>query len=576
VAEIDERAGLSCWLGEPAGDAARAGGPRAEGEARLWAGDLDGALAALEEAARRDPADPWALLTRSAIRYRRGELDLARRDFEGFRRLRPDGAAAPAVAALLAAAEGDAAAAGSAAEVAVERSGRAAWALALRGTLRGRWGELDAARDDLDAALGTETLSWALAARADVLNRIGYFWLALKDLDRLRGLLPGDPEPDFIAAGIHRDQAQYADALRRLARAEALRPSEARFPRARSEVLFVQGKIDAALRALRRALALAPDDAHLRFERVRLLALAGRDAEAERELGASNLGGSQRDFLLGYLRARRRRWADAARLFDRVVRSKSPEASPLRPRAVLYRQVARVMPRVRRPPRPRTKEFRMTGLGYRQPIQTTVDALRWMTSCDMIYSNLSDAAVVDFVGLFGLPFRAIVFRRSDQDAFKAAADVMPGFRTNRVVGIVTRGHPLFYGRLARRVATLALRRGYSVRVPASTSIADTLPALIGLVSSPALGVEVRDCTNLDGLNPRLPLALYNFAAVGAWRAELARRLAAAYGPAHPVYLLAGYGDREFLPETTTAAALEAALQRADEAVTIYVPAREGA
>lgn len=566
----DERERLSCWLGEAGGRAPSAG------EALVWAGDLDGALAAFDEAARRDPSDPWVLLSRAAVRFRRGELDLARRDYEAFRRARPDGAAAAAVGALLAAAQGDAAGAKSQADRAVERAGRAAWALALRGTLRGRWGDLDAAREDLDAALAAETLPWALAARADTLNRIGYFWLALEDLDRLRGLLPGDPEPDVIAAGIHRDQAQYADALRRLTRAESLRPGEPRYARLRAEVLFVQGKIPAALRELEKARRLAPGDPQLEFERLRLLMLARRDGQAAAELSAAPLPPASRDFLAGYLAARARRWKEAERLFDRVARDPSPDAGHLRERATLYRQVARVMPKVKAPPRPKTKEFRMTGLGYRQPVQTTMDALRFMTSCDVIFSNLSDASVVDFVGLFGLPFRAIVFRRSDQDAFKAAKDVMPGFKDNHVVGIVTRGHPLFYGRLARRVAVLSWRRGYSVRVPASTSIADTIPALTGTIASPRLGVQVRDCSDLEGVDPRLPLALYNFTAVGAWRADLARRLAGIYGPDAPVFLLAGYGDREFLPVTATTRTLEPELQKADEAVTLYLPAREDA
>lgn len=567
MVEVDERDRLSIWLGEPGHRAA------SQGEALFWSGDLDGALASFDESARRDPADAWVYLSRAAVRFTRGERDIARKDFDEFRRRRPSGASCSAVEAILAASDGNAEAARKSADDAVERSSRAAWALALRGTLRGRWGDLDAARDDLDAALARETLPWALAARADTLNRIGYFWLALEDLDRLRQLLPGDPEPDVIAAAIHRDQAQYADALRRLKRAEAQRPGESRFSRLRAEVLFVQGKIGAAQVELGRALKLSPGDTQLRFEHIRLLALARRDAEAEKALKTAGLPKASHDFLLAYLRARARRWKDAAKLFDGVVRDGSPEAGHLRERATLYRQVCRVMPHVKAPPRPKTKEFRMTGLGYRQPIQTSVDALRYMISCDVLYSNLSDASVVDFVGLFGLPFKAIVFRRSDQEAFKAAADVMPGFKTNHVVGIVTRGHPLFYGRLARRVAVLAWRRGYSVRVPASTSIADTIPALTGVIASPRLGVEVRDCSDLVEVNPKLPLVLYNFTAVGSWRADLARRLSGLYGPDHTVFLLPGYGDREFFPVTATTRTLEAELQKADEAVTLYLPAR---
>ena len=215
----------------------------------------------------------------------------------------------------------------------------------------------------------------------------------------------------------------------------------------------------------------------------------------------------------------------------------------------------------------------MAGLGYRQPVQATVDALRFMSTCDAIYSNLSDAAVVDFVGLFGLPFRAIVFRRMDQEAFKAAADVMPGFRGNRVVGVVTRGHPLFYGRLARRIAELCWKRGYSVRVVASTSIADSIPAFVGRPAEPGLGLEVRDCLDAEGRDPRLPLILYNFPTRPEMRAVVAKRLSEGRSPSEPVYLLAGYGSREFDPIATDLAGLGAELDRADEAVTLYLPAR---
>ena len=573
MAELDVRRRLACWLGEPAAAAGAAAGPRERGEARFWEGDLEGSLAAFDEAVRAAPDDAWSFLSRAAVRFRREELALAEADAACFYRLHPDGPAGPAVAALLAASRGDAAASLAAADRAAALSGDAAWARALRGALRGRWGDLDGARADLDFALAREASPWALAARADALNRLGAFWLALVDLDRLREMLPGDPETDVLAAAIHRDQAQYADALRRLARAEALRPGEARFARLRSEVLFVQGKIAAAARELERAVRLAPGDEGLLFERVRLLALAGEEGRAERALAASTLPPASRDFLLGYLRARRRRWKEAEALFARVAASPEPAASALREKAVLYRAVAREMPRLKRPRTPRGKEFRMTGLGYRQPFQTSVEALAWISTCGVLYSNLSDAAVVDFVGLFGVPFRAIVFRRSDLDAIQCAKDVMPGFRTARVVGVVTRGHPLFYGRLAYRLATMCRRRGYTVRVPASTSIADTLPALAGLTAAAAGGLQVRDGQYTEGLDPRLPLVIYNFPVEASARAALAGRLAASYGPEHPMCLLAGSGDREFSPAWTTVRGLAAALALADEAVTLYAPQR---
>ena len=66
--------------------------------------------------------------------------------------------------------------------------------------------------------------------------------------------------------------------------------------------------------------------------------------------------------------------------------------------------------------------------------------------------------------------------------------------------------------------------------------------------------------------------LYNFAATGDWRGELPKRLMATYPAAQPVALLAGSGDREFSPLDLTLDTMESALRRADEAVTILIPA----
>lgn len=572
----EERGRLAPWLGEPASPSAgaRTGAPgeraRLRGEALLREGDSAGALRAFDEAARLEPDDPWTPLSRAAARYQGGDLEGAARDAAEFGRRRPGSPAALAVEALLAASRGDASAAGAAADRLCARAGGAAWARALRGTLKGRWGDLDGARADLDAALGEETLPWALAARADALNRLGFFWLALEDLDRLRALLPEDPEPDALAAAIHRDQAQYADAVRRLSRAEALAPGQARWPRLKAEVAFVQGRLGAAAREIERALRLSPRDPSLHHERVRLLALAGREREGERALKKAPLPAGHRAHLLGYLRARRGRWKEAERLF----RAAAKGCEPLRERSRLYAAFARERARLKPVPREGARELRLMGLGYRQPFQTSVEALAMLAGCEIIYSNLSDAQVVDFIGLLGKPFRAIVFRRSDQEAFRCARDVMPAFKSARVVGVVTRGHPLYYGRLAYRLWQLVSRKGWRMRVPGSPSLTDAFLSLAGMSPAAAQGLQVRDCNELGALDPRVPLVLYNFGATGDWRAELPRKLMASYPGSHPAFLLAGSGSREFEPKACTLATLEPELRLADEAVTLLLPAVE--
>lgn len=511
-----------------------------------------------------------AFFDEAAARYQEGRAAEAEAAVDAYLSKKPASAAGQAVKAVLAAARGDAPAV-------LEWSARAAgggapWARALRGVLLSRLGLLDEARAELEAA-GEGAPAWALSERASVRNKLGFFWLALEDLDRLRRLLPESPEADLRAAEIHADQAQYAAARARLARALKRAPGDPGILRRRAQLSLVQGDAAGALPDLRAAAAAAPGDVELAAELCRALAVAGRYAEAER--AARVLPEPRRLYARAYALCRRERFAQSSALFARAARGLS---GPLAERASFYALVARTLgqadpplPLPGKPPR----EMRIMGLGYRQPFQVSREVLASMRTCDVLYSNLSDAAVADFLGLFRAPFRAIVFRRSDQDAFKCARDVMPAFKTRRKVGIVTRGHPLYYGRLAYRVTTLCRRKGFGVRVFGSISVADTIGQLVDHARGTALGVQIRETRDIEGLDPRLPLVLYNFAAEGRWREELAERLAAGHPARHPVWLLAGSGDREFTPLEAPVEGLAEALRSADEAVTLLVGAPEG-
>ncbi|MBI3554145.1 MAG: hypothetical protein HY077_16735 [Elusimicrobia bacterium] len=566
-----ERRRMSCWLGVapgPRGGPSRAPRTLAErGEAALLRGDHAAAQADLDAALAKDPKDAWSYAARAALLFQGGRYEEARRDAESFSRLKPASPAGPAMRALLCAREGDRAKTQRWLDEAVARGG-AGWARALRGTMLARWGQLDEARADLDAAAAAEPGPWVLAERADVLNRLGFFWLALKDLDRMRALLPGDPEADVRAASIHLDQAQYKDAAARLSRAIGRRPKDPDLYRRRSLVAFVQGRPADCLRDIQKACALAPADPKLRQELIRGLIVCGRDGAAQEAIDSSSLSEAEREFSLGYLRCRQGRFAESRCHFAGA----ASRPAELVAKASFYALVARSLEAAPRPARPKGQELLIIGLGYRQPFQVTREALAQLVGCELIYSNLSDTAVADFLGLFPIPMRAIVFRRADQDAIKCARDVMPGFDRVRCVAVVTRGHPLYYGRLAYRLANMCRRRGIAVRVPPSVSIADAIPSLAGAERGPAGGLQVRNSDDLEGVDRRLPLVLYNFAARGQWRVELCRRLAGSYPAAHPVTVLAGSGDREFAPNTVPLAKLAPVLSKADEAVTILVPA----
>lgn len=552
-----ERRHLSCWLGRRPDD----GEPSAV-ERALLDGRRGEALALLEAGA----AAGWEDVYRAAAAFQEGDLPEARRRAEALRASRPGLACGPALLALALSAEGDKEGARRRLDEAVDR-GAPAWALGLRGTLRARWGELEAARADLDAAADGEDSAWILLERAEVLNRLGLFDRALSDLDRARRLMPGAVEPDLRAASFHLDQAQYAQAKRRLARVLAARPRDPAAWSARAGVSMVQGDLKAALADLSRACRLAPADARLLEGRLRLELMLSRYAAARRSL--RGLAGAAREHWHGYLLCRLGRYAESRARFEAAAR-----LDPSRPNSAFYAQVARSLGEGRPPRRPASAPRLLTimGLGYRQPYQVSREAVWALRDCQVLYSNLSDSMVADFLGLFPVPFRAIVFRRRDRQSTRCARDVMPAFRRFRRVGVVTRGHPLYYGRLAYRLVKDCRRSGIEVRVPGSVSISDTIVGLAEHSRNETLGLQVRDSAQLSGLDARLPLVLYNLSSDPGERGRLSRRLAALFPPRHTCALLAGSGDTEFAPSLAPLRELDAALGLADEAVTLLLPA----
>lgn len=410
----------------------------------------------------------------------------------------------------------------------------------------------------------------ALAQRADAQNRAGNFAAALRTLSLLRQRLPQDPNPHALAAAIHLDQAQYRQAAECLARAIALAPGEPDFRLRRAGVFFVQGELGAAARELDSALRRAPGNPALLAERLRVRVLSGDHAGARRTLAARPawLGPGWRDYWLGVLLCREGRFAAAEKRLLKA--GAAARTSDLRGRAGFHALVSRVLAEA--PPRsaPARPECLMMGLGYRQPYQVTREVVHLLRVCDVIYSNLSDPAVCDFVGLFGVPLRTIVFRRTDRQSVESARAVLAGFSSRvRRVGVVTRANPVFYGRLAHRLARECRRRGILYRVPGSVSIADCAASMAAGDWGPRLGLQIRDAGRLERLDSRLPVFVYGF--LGPVQNARARsRLARAYPPGSECFLLAGAGEAEHSPVPATVAALGPLLERIDSTATLLV------
>lgn len=538
---------------------------RAEERRRMipWLGTPGGKARALKSAA------PWTFVASAAAKFQAADIDGAQRDADAFIAAMPGSAAGPAMKALLAAQGGDRAAVERWLEAAGPR-GPEGWARALRGMMRARWGEHDAAREDLEATKTIERSAWACAERADAANRVGLFWDALAEFRHMRRAIPDSAEPDLRASAIHLEQAQYEEAARCLARAARLAPADARVPRQLSRVRFVEGDLPGSRAAIEAACRLSPDDPGLRQERLRLCVLQDDDKALAVLLKGAWPPGT-REFWRAYVACRRKRFDESVRLFDAAREATGdPQVADT---CAFYRHVARVLSQApKAPPPPPGRELLVMGLGFRLPFQSSVEALWTLASAEEFFSNLSDKTVADMLGLYGVPMRTIVFRRSDGQSTSCARLVMKGMRTLGRGAVVTRGMPTYYGRLAYRLTKDCAARGIMCRVIPSVSIADLLPALVGRVRGAALGYEVRDTNGLAGLDPRLPVVVYNFSS-GEQRREQCRLLQAQFAAGDPCWLMAGSGYLEFSPLETTVGALEAPLMAADSAVTLLLPAR---
>ncbi len=458
-------------------------------------------------------------------------------------------------------------------EAAVRRARRRGWALGLRALALESLGRLAEARRDLGQALSDGPYPWMLARRAQLHNRLGFYWDGLADLKRLERALPGSPEPLMQAARIHLEQAQYRQALEKMGRAIRLSPADGRLLVERARLLATQHRLAEAVADIERAAALLPADDAVRFERQRLRVLAGA---AFRCRGPREAGGRARwDFLKGLAAMKSGRFADAARAFGSVARAAGADEA-LRGRASFYRQAALVL---RSGPAPARRQgplsMALCGLGFRHPYQVSAETVRTLHAARLIYSNLSDERVSEFLSLFPAQVRPIVFRRADPEALVCARAVAKGLRGKGTVALATRGNPLFYGKLAERLVDLARRRRVPLRVPGSVSLAELFLAAGGEEAASA-GLLVLDARQLGRGAPRprtdVPLVVYNLGDAPA-RLGLLRRLKSLYPAGHPCHLLAGAGQDEYAPVRASVGGLRAALLAADPAVTLLLPPR---
>jgi tetratricopeptide (TPR) repeat protein len=553
-----------------------------EGESRLLLGETDAARAALDRAVALEPRWAPARLLSAVVRLSHGELDAAAADLD---LSDAPGALAPAmlaVRALVAAQSGDERA-GEALLTRALAAADAGWLRALRGTLRRGLGDLPGARVDLDAAVAAEPSAWALAQRADVLNRSGFYRDALKDLTAAAALAPGSAAPHAQAANVYFDQAFYPEALEFMDKALALAPADPGLRARRARFDTVLGELEKAEAGYRHALELAPGDSQIEFELLQVRAMLDRGPEVLRAVAAGAVSAPYDDYLRAYVSFRSGKRRAARTYFLRAMKHANPSFAE---RLRLYAEVAAVLGDRPRSPAKRPKgapQFYLCGIGIKHPYQATVEIMRALDQCSVIYNNLGDPQIADFLGMFKARVRA-VDRRAGEPAMGRVLRILGGVKaTGAPTGFVTRIHPFIYRRIANDLAQICEDRGIRYRAYGAVSLTE---AAWGLgderapVPAPGapFGGRVFDLVWLvahaDLLQPRHSTVIYCIAPTER-RLELCVLLSKNYPPAHPVYMLAGSGDKEGEVRALTVGDLTEVLPKFDMGAVMYLPALGG-
>lgn len=542
------------------------------GEAHLLAGRRDEARRDLDKAVSLSKGWPWARLLRSVCLLSDGDTDGARSELASLHPLHE----AVLVSALL---EGQRGEARKGVDVLTpELAARPSGPLfAVRAVLRLGLGDLPGGLADLNSAAALEPSAWILMQRADALNRSGFYRDALKDSAAAAKALPDSPEPRLQAANIYFDQAFYPEALAEMGKALELRPDDADMLARRARFHLLLGRLEEAEAGLDRALASAPGSGQLRFERLNVIALRGRYAEVLKEIKAGVLQAPFDSYLTGYVLCRKGDRAGAVKYF---LRAAAQSEGGFAERCRFYALVCRVLskPEGRVAARP---QFYLCGVGIHHPYQITVEILRALDACEVLYNNLGDPQVAEFLGLFRAEVRAVT-RVDNEPAMGRVQRILAGLARGKTSGFVTRIHPFIYRRIANDLVTACDEKKISYQAFGAVSLTEVAWSLSateknhGAVRGP-FGLRVIDLVylirNPGLLEPTHPTIVYAIAN-DADRRAFSALVRGRYAPDQSVFFLAGSGDREQQVVSAPVKDVEAKLLSLDLGTVMYLPPRQ--
>jgi len=542
------------------------------GEALLLAGRREEARLALDEAVALSKSWPWPRLLRAVCRLTEGDTDGAAEELAALRDL-PE---AVLVSALL---EGQRGAAQSGVDAATpELAARPTGPLfAVRALLKLGLGDLPACLADLNSAAALEPSAWILMQRADALNRSGFYREGLKDSAAAAKLLPDSPEPHLQAANIYFDQAFYPEALAEMELALERRPDDADMLSRRARFHLLLGRFEEAEKGLDRACALAPDSAQLRFERLNVITMRGRYAEVLKAIKAGALREPFESYLTGYVLCRK---GDRAGAVKHFLLAAERAGGGFAERCRFYALVCRILSKAE--PKPKSRpQFYLCGVGIHHPYQITTEILRALDACEVLYNNLGDPQVSEFLGLFRAEVRAVT-RVDNEPAMGRVKRILAGLARGKTSGFVTRIHPFIYRRIARDLVTECEAAKITFQAFGAVSLTEVAWSLAaaepdhGKERGP-FGQRVFDLVYLIK-NPRLlqpahPTIVYAIAN-DEDRRTFSALVRASYAPDQSVFFLAGSGDREQQVVSAKVKDVEEKLLSLDLGTVMYLPPRQ--
>lgn len=558
------------------------------GEALLLSGDFERAKAQLDRAIALDPKSTWAAFFRAACRVGLGEADAARQELGKI-----DGAARPAaqaLAALLEAQEGRWKEALSAWGRVIAACPGQAWPLVLRARSHKKNEDLTNCLRDLRAALASQPAGWIFMERSRVYEEMGDLERAVCDVDEALKL--DGPQEDYFQRRAHLQicRRHYHLAVPDYTEMLKLRPDNARALLARAMVYSIRNDMDACLADVDAARKAAPGDPEVELERLRFSIYAGRVKTVARDCAALEKRlpelKSAVQFVRGCHRLKTREYAASSAEFAKGMTSGGD--TDFDKKLAFHRVIAEALAARERPPdfapvKKGLARLYICGLGIYPPYTSSLETLRAIASCDMVFNNLSEPEIASMLWLLCSDCEPTMYDIRGADA-RWTNTIFRQITAGRTVGFVTRGHPLVCGGLARSLIGECRRRGdVEYRVFGSVSSVNTLAAQALPPSAENFwGLQVLDFSSVFSPNftvdTRVPVVLYfNSTAMILEKKEHERFcdvLEKVYAADHHVLF---YGRTfNMTPDRIPLSALRAYHRRIDPSYTLLIPAKAAA